>query len=271
MMDDWKNNISFVLVEPAEPGNIGASARAMKNMGFANLELVTPGNFFTSKAKQMACQGVTVLENTIVHKSFTDAVQDKNLIVGTTKRFGRRRGLIVPLKESVRRIITAAKKNRVAILFGSERNGLTNQQIEECGLLITIPSDPETPSLNLAQSVMLVAYELSQKTYKIDLPALVKHKELGPLYAKIASTLNLLEFIPRGDMDLEKKIMKSLARLIGRAGLTEWELKMLYGLCTQVENRMCKVAPGTAKGKSLKLRDFIEPVPPKNIPKDSGK
>jgi len=260
-MSDWKNNISFVLVEPAEPGNIGSSARAMKNMGFANLELVNPGKFFTSRAKQMACQGVTVLENTIVHKNFSDAVQDKNLIVGTTKRFGRRRGLILPVKESIRRIITAAKKNKVAILFGSERNGLTNQQIEECGLLITIPSDPDTPSLNLAQSVMLVAYELSQKTYKIDLPVLVKHKELGPLYAKIASTLKLLEFIPRGDMDLEKKIMKSLRRLIGRAGLTEWEMKMLYGLCTQVENRLFKGSPGAPKGKSLKLRDFIEPLP----------
>jgi len=269
-MKNWKDNITFVLVEPKEPGNVGASARAMKNMGFANLELVNPGDFFTSKAKQMACQGVSVLENTVVYRSFSDAVQDKNFIVGTTKRFGRRRGLILPLKESVKRIITAANKNKVAILFGSERNGLTNQQIEECGLLITIPSDPETPSLNLAQSVMLVAYELSQKTYKIDLPALVKHKELDPLYTRIASTLKLLEFIPRGDMDLEKKIMKSLGRMIGRSGLTEWELKMLYGLCTQVENRMCRISPGTAKGKGLKLRDFIEPVP-QDITKDFNK
>jgi TrmH family RNA methyltransferase len=237
-MNDWKDNISFILVEPKEPGNVGAAARALKNMGFANLELVNPGYFFTSEAKQMACQGVTVLENAIVHKSFSDAIEDKNLIVGFTRRFGKRRGLIVPLRDGVKRIVTAAKKNKVAILFGRERNGLTNEEIDECGLLITIPSDPQTPSLNLAQSVMLAAYELSQKTYKSELPELIKNKELGPLYDKIESSLKLLEFVPRGDEDLEKKILKNLKHMIGRAGLTEWELKMLYGICTQVETKI---------------------------------
>lgn len=237
-MKSWKDNISFILIEPTEPGNIGSSARAMKNMGFKNLELVTAGYFFTSEAKQMACQGVTILENAMVHKSFTDAIKYKNLIIGTTRRLGRRRGLIVPLKESVKRIIAAAKKNKVAILFGRERNGLTNKEVEKCGLLITIPADPETPSLNLAQSVMLVAYELSQKSYKAELPALIKHKELEPLYARIESTLKLLEFIPRGDAGLEKKILKNLRHLIGRAGLTEWEMNLIYGICTQVERKI---------------------------------
>jgi TrmH family RNA methyltransferase len=237
-MKSWKDNISFILVEPQEPGNIGASARAMKNMGFSRLELVHPGYFFSSEAKQMACQGITILENAKVHKNFTDAIEDKPLVIGTTRRLGRRRGLILPLKDSVRRIITASGKNKVAILFGRERIGLTNQEIEKCGLLITIPSDPSTPSLNLAQSVMLVAYELSRKTYKTAYPELIKHKELDPLYSKIEATLKLLEFIPRGDADLEKKIMKNLRHLIGRSGLTEWELKMLYGLCAQVEKRM---------------------------------
>jgi TrmH family RNA methyltransferase len=239
-MQSYKDNISFILVEPKQPGNVGAAARAMKNMGFANLELVNPGYFFTSEAKQMSCQGVTVLEDAKVHKSFREAVEDKSLIVGTTRRLGRRRGLIVPLKESVRRIITVSKKNKVAILFGRERIGLTNQEIDECGLLITIPSDPATPSLNLAQSVMLVAYELSQKTYKTELPELIKLKDLEPLYSRIETILKLLEFIPRGDANLEKKILKNLKHLIGRAGLTEWEFQMLLGLCTQVEHKVKK-------------------------------
>ncbi|MDP2754819.1 MAG: RNA methyltransferase [Nitrospirota bacterium] len=237
-MKSWKDNISFILIEPREPGNIGASARAMKNMGFKNLELVTPGYFFTSEAKQMACQGVTILENAMVHKSFTDAIKYKNLIIGTTRRLGRRRGLIVPLKESVKRIIAAAKKNKVAILFGRERNGLTNKEVEKCGLLITIPADPETPSLNLAQSVLLVAYELSHKTYKTEAPVLAKHEELETLYKHINSALNLLEYIPRGNRDLETKIMRNLKHLIGRAGLTDWELKMLHGICSQIEKKI---------------------------------
>lgn len=237
-MKSWKDNISFVLIEPKEPGNIGASARAMKNMGFMNLELVHPGYFFAAEAKQMACQGLEVIEKAKIHKRFDDALVDKSLIVGTTRRLGKRRGLIIPLEDSVKRIIAAAKKNKVAILFGRERNGLTNKEVEKCGLLITIPADPETPSLNLAQSVMLVAYELSRKTCKTEPPVLVKQKELEYLYTRILATLRLLEYIPRGDRDLETKIMRNLKHLIGRAGLTEWELNLIYGICTQVERKI---------------------------------
>ena len=92
--------------------------------------------------------------------------------------------------------------------------------------------------LNLAQSVLLVAYELSHKTYKTEAPALVKHKELEDLYTRIRKTLRLLEYIPRGDRDLEKKIMRNLKHFIGRAGLTEWEMNLIYGICTQVERKI---------------------------------
>jgi len=219
---------------------MGAAARALKNMGFKNLELVNPEHFHKKEAKWMACQAYDMLKHATVHATFEDAIKDKSLIVGTTRRLGKRRGLIVPVRESVKRIITAAKKNRIAVLFGRERNGLTNEEIDECGLLITIPSEPETPSLNLAQSVMLVAYELSQKTYKTSLPGLVDRGKLDPFFEKIESTIRLLQFIPRGDADLEKKILKNLKHLIGRSGLTEWELQMLYGICTQVETRLKK-------------------------------
>lgn len=237
-MKNWKDNISFILIEPKEPGNVGASARAMKNMGFTNLELVYPGYFFASEAKQMACQGVEILEKARIHERLEDALVDKNLIVGTTRRLGKRRGLIIPLEDSVKRIITSARKSKIAILFGRERIGLTNQEVEECGFLITIPADPSSSSLNLAQSVLLVAYELSRKTYKTEVPALVKHEEIDLLYKQIQSALELLEYIPRGDRDLEKKIMRNLKHLIGRAGLTDWELKMLHGICSQIERKI---------------------------------
>jgi TrmH family RNA methyltransferase len=238
MNTSWKDNISFILVEPQEPGNIGAAVRALQNMGFRNLELVNPVYFRTKEAKRMACQGYDLLKKAAVYPEFEDAIHDKHLIIGTTRRLGTRRGLIVPLKESVRRIITTAKRNKVAIIFGRERNGLTNREVNECGLLVTIPSEPETPSLNLAQSVLLVAYELSQKSYKTALPELVKHEKVTALYEKIESTPKHLEFIPQGDNDLEKQIMRNLKHLIGRSGLTEWELKMLYGVCSQVERKL---------------------------------
>jgi TrmH family RNA methyltransferase len=237
-MQNWKENISFILIEPKEPGNIGASARAMKNMGFKNLELVNPGDFLSNEARQMACDSIDILKRAKIHLGFKDAIEDKNLVIGTTRRLGRRRGLIIPLKDSVKRIVTSAKKNRIAILFGRERNGLTNQEVEKCGFLITIPADPLLPSLNLAQSVLIVAYELSQKAYKTSSPVFVKHGEAEALYKHIHSTLKLLEYIPRGDRDLESKIMRNIKHLIGRAGLTDWELNMLHGVCSQIEKRI---------------------------------
>jgi TrmH family RNA methyltransferase len=210
----------------------------MKNMGFSNLELVRPGDLYAEETRQMACQAVDVLENAVIYARFRDAIKDKHLVIGTTRRIGRQRGLIVPLKDSLRRIITTAKKNRVALLFGREKNGLTNAEVDQCGFLITIPADTASPSLNLAQSVLLVAYELAQTTYKKALPALVEHARLAALYERIDTVLKLLEYIPIGDRALEKKIIKNLQHFIGRAGLTEWELNMIHGILTQVVKKI---------------------------------
>ena len=112
-MHSWKDNISFILVEPKEPGNIGASARAMKNMGFRNLELVKPADHLAEEARQMACQGTDVLENAKVYATLGAAIKDKQFVVGTTRRSGRTRGMIVPVKESIRKIIATAGKNKI--------------------------------------------------------------------------------------------------------------------------------------------------------------
>lgn len=237
-MNDWKDNVFFVLVEPKEPGNIGASARAMKNMGFKNLESITRRNFLTDEARQMACNAGDVLENAVVRANLKTAIKDKNIIIGTTRRTGKRRGLILPLKDGIKKAVFAAKKNKIAILFGREDKGLTNREVEECGFLITIPANPASASLNLSQSVLLVAYELSRKTYKTEFPELARRKEIDALYKRIRSTLRLLEYIPRGSSDLEARIMRNLKHLIGRSGLTDWELKMIHGICSQVERKI---------------------------------
>jgi TrmH family RNA methyltransferase len=234
----WKDNISFILVEPREPGNIGASARAMKNMGFQRLGLVKPLGFMTEETKRMACNAFDVLAKAEIYGKLNDALEEKTLVVGTTRRLGRTRGLILPLEVGLKKIITSAKKNKVALLFGREDKGLNNREVEECGFLITIPSDPSSPSLNLAQSVLLVAYELSKKTYSSRFPAAVTRPELEVLLRHIHDTLRLLEYIPRGNRDLEARIMRNLKHLFGRTGLTDWELRMLHGICGQIEKRI---------------------------------
>jgi TrmH family RNA methyltransferase len=249
-MKNWKDNICFVLVEPRESGNIGSSARAMKNMGFKNLCLVKPPAVITDEARWLACNALDILESAKTYDNMKDAIRDKSIVVGTTRRKGRRRGVIIPVEQGVKAIFDIARNNKVAILFGREDRGLFNEEVEECGFLITIPTSKEQPSLNLAQAVLIVAYELSKAEYKSqesrvggqelkeEKRILVNHEELMSLYKRVAETLRLLEYIPKGDRNLEKKIMQNLKHFIGRAGLTEWELKMLHGICSQIEKKI---------------------------------
>ncbi|HUU38773.1 MAG TPA: RNA methyltransferase [Candidatus Desulfaltia sp.] len=234
----WKNNVHFILVGPTEPGNIGAAARAIKNMGFRRLGLVAPVPYLTGEARSMACHAKDVLEAARVYKSFRRAIAGKALVVGTTGRLGGKRGLILDVRRGAPRIRKATTTNQVAILFGNEHNGLTSRQLDECGLVLTIPSSPAFPSLNLSQSVMIVAYELSRLEAKTKSPVLVETKELQKLYRRFPRTLQLLGYGRKGDKDLKTEIGRNLKHLFGRAGLTEWELNMLLGLCTRVEREL---------------------------------
>jgi TrmH family RNA methyltransferase len=255
-MDDWKRNVYFVLVEPREPGNIGASARAIKNMGFRNLCLVKPPAEMSEEGRWFARNAHDVLDSAEVHGSVEEAIRDKALVVGTTRRAGKRRGVILPVEKGITRVRDRAINNKVAILFGREARGLYNDEVEECGFMLTIPSSKIQPSLNLAHAVLIIAYELSKcgqgledarggagkrkydnTTLKEDLTA---RGEVDPLYARISGVLELLEYIPRGDRNLRENIIVNLKHFIGRAGLTDWELNMLQGICTQIEKKVGK-------------------------------
>ena len=241
-----KEHISFVLVQPTEPGNIGAAARAIQNMGFRRLELVSPVRYLTEEARAMACQAKDILERAKVHRTLRAAIAGKALVAGTTRRLGSRRGLIMDVRQAARRIAAAAASSRVAVLFGNEHSGLTNRELDECGLVLTIPSDPEFPSLNLAQSVMIVAYELVRTATREKAPPLLDSREVRGLFRRIPKTLRSLGYARAGDKDLPAEIARHLKKLLGRSGLTEWELNMLLGLCTQVE-RKTKARPGSLR------------------------
>lgn len=242
-MNNWKDNISFVLVEPTESGNVGASARALKNMGFARLALVNPAPM-TDEARWMAHNSLDIISAASVYPNLADAIHDKSIVVGATRRKGKRRGIIYDTDEGGRKIRELAASNSVAILFGREDRGLYNEEIEECGFLISIPANAEHPSLNLAQAVLIIAYELSRAEYRAMVKhaggpeVLVSHEELTNLYGRISDTLKLLEYFPTGDRDLEKKMMINLKHFIGRAGITEWEMNMLHGICTRIERKL---------------------------------
>lgn len=266
-MKTWKDNIYFVLVEPREAGNIGASARALKNMGFRNLCLVNPPAVLTDEARWLARHALDILESAKTFETLEDALADKSLVVGTTRRTGKRRGPTIHAEEAVGNLVSNAAKNKIAIIFGREDRGLYNKEVSRCGFLLTIPSNRSQPSLNLSQAVLIISYELSKaghsfsekkrslrkgscgSVYPVPLASsaeLVPQKELLSLYTRIDSTLKALGYIPRGNRDLEAKIMLNLKYFIGRAGLTRWELNMLHGICSQIEKKIAgsdKVVP----------------------------
>lgn len=233
----WKANVYFVLVEPKESGNIGASARAIKNMGFTNLILVNPARL-TEEARWLAWRSEDVLEKAEVLGDLEQALSDKALVVGTTRRRGAKRGAILDVREGVKRIFEVAQDNRVAILFGREDKGLFNEEVEKCGFLMTIPSSELQPSLNLSQAVMIVAYELMRveeiRDYHIERQFYVDQRELDKLYERIREVLKKTGYIPQ-DEHIERSIVNNFKHLFGRTGLTFWELKLLHGLISHID------------------------------------
>lgn len=245
----WKNNVSFVLVEPRESANIGASARAMKNMGFRTLCLVKPAEL-DDEAGWLAHNSLDILERAKHYSELADAINGQSFVVAVARRTGKKRGMVLPLHQGAQKVYEIARDNKVALLFGREDRGLYNEEVNECGLLLTIPADKEHPSLNLSHAVMVVAYELSRAQYRKEsapesLPksksrrnAIVTHGELDALYGRMTNVISLLDYIPRGDRNLEKQITGNLKHFIGRAGITYQELKMLHGFCSQIEIKL---------------------------------
>jgi TrmH family RNA methyltransferase len=238
-MEKWKDNISFILVDTMEPGNIGASARALKNCGFKRLELVRPGRFPSDEAGWFAHGADDILSAAGVFPELAPALKDKSLIIGTTRRSGKKRGLTYPVREAVGKIRRFAENNRVALLFGREDRGLTNDETAECSFMIRIPSSAGHPSFNLAQAVLIIAYEISFASYCVRLlPETVSNEELCNLSERLRHLMKTAGYAPKGIRDDENGIMADLKRLISRAGITPREARMLHGIISQVESSL---------------------------------
>ena len=152
----------FILVEPAVPENIGASARALKTMGFNQLRLVNPCDFRNIEAKKLAHGSYEILENALVFNSLSEATKDCHFTIGTSAKHRRVKHDYYQVTEIADLI--KSKENiisEVGIVFGSEEHGLENEELKSCDILSYIPLKTVYPSLNLAQAVMVYAYELS--------------------------------------------------------------------------------------------------------------
>jgi TrmH family RNA methyltransferase len=240
-MNRWKDNVSFVLIETMESGNIGASARALKNLGFSRLELVRPVRFPSEEAGWFAHGAEDILALTKVYSELTDALSEKSVVIGTTRRHGKKRGLVYPVREAVKKIRSLSKRNRIALLFGREDRGLTNEETAACSFMIRIPSSPVNPSYNLAQAVLLIAYELSYGDHSdAPLPAIVSNDEFSSLFERTREIIKMAGYKAKGIRHSEEHIMSDLRRLLARIGTTKREARMLHGIISQIEESLTK-------------------------------
>ncbi len=233
-------NIRVVLSRPTHPGNIGAVARAMKTMGLAYLTLVAPKRFPSPEAAALAADAGDVLDGATVLPSLAEAVQDCQLVVGCSARPRRIGWPTLTPAEGARRLIEAAATGTVALVFGQERTGLTNEELDRCHAVITIPANPEYSSLNLASAVQVLAYELRQKALA-GTPeagegeasgAPVNQDQLDLLYRHLEEVLVEIRFLDPANPRL---LMRRLKRLFNRAGLDQNELNILRGILTEVQ------------------------------------
>lgn len=229
-------NIQVVLVEPQHPGNIGAVARAMKNMGFSRLVLVNPPeDFGGQEAVRMALNGADILVKAQIFSSFEAAIAPMGLVIGTSCRPGKERFPVYTPREIVSRVLATAQTNQVALVFGPERSGLCNEHLDRCHLLVRIPSSEAFPSLNLAQAVMVLCYELYTACVQESIlptssmvPA--DTAQVEQMYADLQDFLLQIGFL---DPQNPWRIMRALRRLFGRAGLTPREVNILRGIIRQ--------------------------------------
>ncbi|RJO70324.1 MAG: RNA methyltransferase [Myxococcales bacterium] len=233
MLESVENLISIVLVEPLFPMNIGAVCRAMKNFGLFDLRLVHPPLDRKNEAMKMAHGATEILEN--ARKVFTldEALDDVSYVIGATARLGGWRARASTPRVAAPEILRIAQTNRVAILFGAEDRGLANDAIARCQMLLTIPASRAHRSLNIAQAVLLVGYEL----FVADLPDVPAPPAYAPaaaveaMFDDLADALDRIHFLRPGKSEYW---MLAFKRLFGRTGLTPEEVNLMRGVCRQI-------------------------------------
>jgi tRNA/rRNA methyltransferase len=229
------SNISVVLVGTRYPENIGAAARAMRNMGINRLIVVDPQNPDPAKINKMATHAaLEVVNQMTVCATLTEALAEINYVVGTTARLGGQRKVVSSPSKLAQRLISISHQNQIAILFGPEDRGLTNNDIRFCDILVNIPT-AEFSSLNLAQAVMVMCYELfgfSRDKPGEFAPRLANRHELEAMYEQLKDVMMRISFINPANPDY---FMNNLRHFGSRIQLRAREVSIIRGICRQID------------------------------------
>ena len=228
-------NVSIVLVHTMQPGNLGSAARAMKNMGLKRMKLVNPCNPGDEDCRKMAVGAFDLIENAQIYKNLQDALADESVIIGTTSSRGRIRKMSLYTPREIAPTITDyASSQKVSILFGPERGGLSDDELAVCQYLVSIPASDDFPTLNLAQSVLILCYEIALRRPGSSHPRrkLVLESERRQMFEHVQETLVQIGFLSRSNPG---HIMRSIKRLLSQAELTERDVQIVRGIMSQME------------------------------------
>ncbi len=229
------DQVSIVLHKPRYPENIGAAARAMRNMGITGLIVVEPEDMDDNRIRKLATHvAADVVDAITVYPDLRQALSPFAFVVGTTARLGGEREIAYSPRTMASRLIPVSRKNRIAVVFGPEDRGLTNEDLRQCHELIHIPT-AEFSSLNLAQAVMVVCYELFQASLEelpLRHPRLASRQELDGMYDQLRDTLVAISYINPENPDYwMNKIRRFFTRYRIRAG----EVSIIRGICRQID------------------------------------
>jgi len=241
-MQNLLSRIRFVLVATSHPGNIGASARAMLTMGLSQLVLVNPRRFPDEEATALAAGASSVLEIARVVSTLNEALAGCVLAIGLSGRRREFAGRVLPVRAAAVEAVTAANRGDVALVFGGEMSGLSNNELGHCALVASIGANPDYGSLNLAAAVQVAAYELrvaavGDSVWSAPRFAGATVDEIESLYAHAAATLAAMRFL---DPRRPRRLLPRLRRLFARAGLEKEEVNILRGILARIDQLLAQ-------------------------------
>jgi tRNA (cytidine32/uridine32-2'-O)-methyltransferase len=237
-VDEHLSRIRIVLVEPSHPGNIGGAARALKTMGLRHLGVVNPRRFPDPQAEWRAAGAQDVLEATEIYASVDEAIADCHWVVGTSTRSRRIPWPVLSAEQAAAQ--AKDEPGGIAILFGRESSGLTNDELQKCHCHVQIPASSDYPSLNLAMAVQVVCYELF-KRFSSGTPGAAGWDRPAASMAELQELLQHLETVLLAsaflDPDNRGQTMTRLRRLFSRLRPDRTEVQMLRGILTHLDPR----------------------------------
>ena len=245
------DNVRIILIGTSHPGNIGSAARAMKTMGLTDLVLIDPECEIDGKSVALSAGASDVLKNHKVYKTLDEGIADCGLVVGASARPRTLDWPMLDPREMGVKAASESKKHKVALVFGRENSGLTNDELQKCHFHVFIPANPDYSSLNLAMAVQTLSYEvrmafLASESFPEVVEEYPRASDFEGMLAHLEKTLFQIGFIVPAHPGL---VMDKLRRLFNRARPEINELRMLRGIFSSMQKSINSVDAVSEKDK----------------------